>query len=103
MDRINSWLPIFDRDQFTRELDYFYENGEEAHPAWLLALNMILVLGCGVAAESDGETWDGFERLRWSYFRNACNRLPLTLFTARSIVGVQGLLVMVCSSPPLPP
>ncbi|RPA93465.1 hypothetical protein L873DRAFT_1847231 [Choiromyces venosus 120613-1] len=96
MNRMNPWLPIYDRDQFLSELDYFYEHGEKAPPAWILSLNMIIAMGCrSTATQPSKEQWESEEKESWLYFRNACNGIPLVLFTNRDISAVQALLAMI--------
>jgi hypothetical protein len=104
---INASTPIFDEGELRRAVDEHYAAEEPVdNSPWALIFTNVVVLGLGLEAQaanvSKSHSKSMHHELMASFLRN-CDRAIVNLdsFTRPSVINVQALLTLVCSSSPL--
>ena len=94
----NCAYPLYDKDTVTTRFQKdYYNTTRESDPAWYASLNIIFLIGRGVARKDNGRDFV-CER----YFNNASSVFTELLFNSPSLLAVQAMIGMVslqwCSS-----
>lgn len=94
----NCAYPLYDKDTVTTRFQKdYYNTTRDSDPAWYASLNIIFLIGRGVARKDNGRDFV-CER----YFNNASSVFTELLFNSPSLLAVQAMIGMVslqwCSS-----